>query len=245
LLAFVVLFAMYTVNIPLTVFTLFGGALAIGVGFGAQNLINNFISGLIMLLERPIKVGDIVDVDGVRGRVSTIGARCSHVRRFDGIEMLVPNSAFLEKNVTNWTLSDRLIRFSVTVGVAYGSPVRDVSKLMMMVLEEHGKILKYPEPLVLFEDFGESALVFTSYYWIELAGETDSRIVASDIRFRIDRLFREAGISIAFPQRDIHLDGIGPVDVRIVGMGEQAYAGDSAADDGPILPEAKGRRPGK
>ncbi len=231
-----VFFALNTVKIPLTVFAFFGGALAIGVGFGAQNLINNFISGLLMLIERPIKVGDIISVDGVHGRISSIGARCSQVRRFDGIEILVPNSSFLEKNVTNWTLSDRIIRFQVSVGVAYGSPVREVSKLMMLVLEEHGKILQNPEPLVLFEDFGDNALAFTAYYWLELAESTDSRVVASDIRFRIDKLFREAGISIAYPQRDIHIDTMGPLDVRIVRTGGQASQEESAADDYLRLP---------
>jgi len=109
---------MITVKIPLTVFTFMGGALAIGIGFGAKNLINNFISGIILLLERPIKVGDIVEIEGTRGEVVRIGGRCSQIRRYDGIDILVPNSSLLEKDVVNWTLSDKLLRMKVSVGAA-------------------------------------------------------------------------------------------------------------------------------
>jgi len=237
----VVFVALTTVEIPLTVFAYLGGALAIGVGFGAQNLINNFISGLILLMERPIKVGDIVDVDGIRGRVVNIGSRCSQVRRFDGIDMLVPNSSFLEKNVTNWTLSDLVIRFSVSVGVAYGSPIREVSHLMRKAVEEHGKVLKEPEPVIVFEEFGDNALVFTAYFWLEITTMMDQRVVASDIRFRIDKLFREAGICIAFPQRDVHLDSQRPVQIELVRPQKSAEGGSSPLPDSGEKPGDGGR----
>jgi small-conductance mechanosensitive channel len=216
LLVFFLLFALYTVNIPLTVFTLFGGALAIGVGFGAQNLINNFISGLILMFERPIRIGDVVEIDGKAGQVEEIGARSSRLRLFSGVNVLVPNSAFLEHNVVNWTLSDRKRRFAVTVGVAYGSPTRDVAKLILKAVEEHGKILNDPPPVVVFKDFGDNALVFEVTFWLILADAMDPRVVCSDVRHRIDRLFREAGISIAFPQRDVHLDAMKPIEVRVL-----------------------------
>ncbi|MFO7976367.1 MAG: mechanosensitive ion channel [Candidatus Hydrogenedentota bacterium] len=209
----VLLFALSMVEIPLTVFAFFGGALAIGVGFGAQTLINNFISGIIMLIERPIKVGDIVDVEGVRGRVVNIGSRCCQVKLFDGVDILVPNSVFLEQKVVNWTLSDTVLRFSIKVGVAYGSPTREVAQLIEKAVADHGKILKHPAPLVLFEDFGDSALIFSVYFWLEVDRPMDYRIVCSDVRFRIDRLFREAGITIAFPQQDVHIDSLGPLKV--------------------------------
>ncbi len=215
LLVLSVLFALSIVRIPLTVFAYLGGALAIGVGFGAQNIIANFISGIIMLLERPIKIGDIVEVDGVFGIVRKIGGRCSQLRRFDGIDMLIPNSSFLEKNVINWTLSDRKVRFSVTVGVAYGSPTREVERILRQAIEEHPAVLREPPPVVLFEDFGESALVFTCYFWIELLREVDSRIVRSELRHRITELFREAGITIAFPQQDVHLDVQKPLTITL------------------------------
>lgn len=216
LLAFVLLFAMYTVNIPLTVFTFFGGALAIGVGFGAQNLINNFISGLILMVERPIRIGDIIEVDGKAGRVAEIGARCSRLAVFSGVDILVPNSKLLEQNVINWTLSDQKRRYSVRIGVAYGSPTREVSKLMLKAVEDHGKILKNPEPVAVFQDFGDNSLTFEVFFWLPMNTSTDSRVVCSDIRHMIDKLFRDAAIDIAYPQRDLHVDFTKPLDVRIV-----------------------------
>ncbi|MCP4406620.1 MAG: mechanosensitive ion channel [Gammaproteobacteria bacterium] len=215
LVGIVVISALTIVKIPLTVFAFLGGALAIGVGFGAQNLLNNFISGIILLLERPIKVGDIIDVDGVRGRVINIGSRCSQVHRYDGIDILIPNSSLLEKNVINWTLSDRKLRFEVRVGVAYGSSTRETSRLINRAVSEHGRILKDPAPLVLFEDFGEDALIFKVYFWLEVTNTMDYRVVASDIRHRIERLFNEGNISIAFPQRDVHIDAAEPITVRL------------------------------
>ncbi|MEN8131577.1 MAG: mechanosensitive ion channel domain-containing protein [Pseudomonadota bacterium] len=214
----VVISALTIVKIPLTVFAFLGGALAIGVGFGAQNLLNNFISGIILLLERPIKIGDIIDVDGVRGRVVNIGSRCSRVHRYDGIDILIPNSSLLEKNVINWTLSDRKLRFEVRVGVAYGSSTRETSRLIKRAVSEHGKILKDPAPLVLFEDFGENALIFKVYFWLEVTNTMDYRLIASDIRHRIEKLFNEGGISIAFPQRDVHIDTAEPITVRLTGQ---------------------------
>lgn len=210
------IFAFTSVQIPLTVFAFLGGALAIGIGFGAQNLINNFISGIILLLERPIKHGDIVDVEGVRGKVTVIGGRCSTVRSFDGLDMLIPNSAFLEKNVVNWTLSDMKRRIDIRVNVAHGSPTREVARLLEYAADGHGKILSDPAPLVTMSEFGEYALVFTVYFWVELSPDTDPRVVASDVRHRIDRLFREAGVTLAFPQRDVHLDAARPLPVQVV-----------------------------
>ncbi len=139
-----VVLALLTAHIPLTAFAFMGGALALGIGFGAQNILNNFISGMILLVEKPIKLGDIVEVDGIRGRVHDIGSRCCQVQRFDGIDMLIPNSVFLERTVTNWTLSDQLLRFSVTVGIAYGSPVETAMRLVREAVTEHMAVLKVP-----------------------------------------------------------------------------------------------------
>jgi len=210
-----ILLALDIVNIPLTVFAFLGGALAIGIGFGAQTLINNFISGLILLIERPISLGDLVEVDGVRGRVGNIGARCSRIRRADGIDMLVPNSAFLEKNVTNLTLTDTKLRVSIKISVAYGSPLREVSRLLEQAMAEHGKVLDDPAPLILFEDFGDNALMFAMDFWVNVTTQTDFRVVASDLRFMIERLLREAGIVIAYPQRDVHLDQTRPLEIIV------------------------------
>jgi small-conductance mechanosensitive channel len=207
--------SLVTVNIPLAVFTFLGGALAIGIGFGAQHVINNFISGMILLFDRSIKVGDIVEVDGQGGRVTEIGMRNSHIKRFDGIDMLVPNSQFLQQKVTNWTLSDLQMRYSVSVGVAYGSPTREAERVIMRAIEAHPMVLKDPPPTILFEEFGDSALVFTGYFWMELISNRDNRIAVSEVRHAISEFLEKAGIVIAFPQRDIHVDSSKPLEIKV------------------------------
>jgi potassium efflux system protein len=212
----IVLFALRVVNIPLTLFTFLGGAVAIGFGFGAQNLINNFISGFIVMAEQPIKIGDLVEIEGNFAMVEEIGARCTRIRTGGNVQILVPNSSFLEKNIINWTLSDKEVRAQVTVGVIYGSPVREVERLMLQVADEHNRVSKAPKPFVLFNDFGDNALIFDLYFWISMNRIMDRRIIESDIRFHIDELFRKAGIVIAFPQRDVHLDTQKPLEFRLV-----------------------------
>ncbi len=212
----VLLFALRMVNIPLAAFAFFGGAIAIGVGFGAQNIINNFISGFIIMTERPITIGNLVEIEGVLGEVEDIGARCTRIRTGENIHILVPNSSFLEKNITNWTLSDNKIRTKVVTGVVYGSPVRQVEELLIMAAKENEKILKSPEPFVVFNDFGDSALVFEVYFWITIRRIIERRLIESSVRFRIDDLFREAGIVIAFPQQDVHLDTTRPLELRLM-----------------------------
>lgn len=211
----IVVAALTTMKIPVTVFAFLGGAMALAIGFGAQNLLNNFVSGLILLIERPVKTGDIVDVEGVTGRITQIGARCCEIRRMDGVEMLVPNSAMIEKTVTNWTLSDQKRRASVTIGIAYGSPVEQTQSLIEAAVRAHPDVLPNPDPLVLFEDFAESAMIFTVYYWLDLAYVADRLIVASEIRVSLNRRLTEAGIIIAYPQRNVHLHTIRPLEVVI------------------------------
>jgi potassium-dependent mechanosensitive channel len=212
----IILFALRVVNMPLTLFTFLGGAVAIGVGFGAQNLINNFISGFIVMAEQPIKIGDLVEIEGMFAMVEEIGARCTRIRTGGNVQILVPNSSFLEKNIINWTLSDKEVRAQVTVGVIYGSPVREVERLMLQVADEHTRVRKAPKPFVLFNDFGDNALIFDLYFWISMNRIMDRRIIESDIRFHIDELFREARIVIAFPQSDVHLDTQKPLEFRLV-----------------------------
>jgi potassium-dependent mechanosensitive channel len=212
----IILLALRVVNMPLTLFTFLGGAVAIGVGFGAQNLINNFISGFIVMAEQPIKIGDLVEIEGMFAMVEEIGARCTRIRTGGNVQILVPNSSFLEKNIINWTLSDKEVRAQVTVGVIYGSPVREVERLMLQVAGEHTRVRKVPKPFVLFNDFGDNALIFDLYFWISMNRIMDRRIIESDIRFHIDKLFREAEIVIAFPQRDVHLDTQKPLEFRFV-----------------------------
>ena len=194
-------------NIPLTAFAFISGAIAIGVGFGAQNIINNFISGWILMWERPIKIGDFLEIGSVQGRVQSINTRSTRILRLDGVDVLVPNSFLLENSVTNWTHKNHVVRTSVVVGVAYGSDVRIVKSLLDKAAAEDEGVLKEPKHEVVFDNFGDSALIFELLFWSDLTGDRGLRTMRSDLRFRIDALFRENDITISFPQRDIHVDG--------------------------------------
>jgi potassium efflux system protein len=202
-------------QIPLTVFAFMGGALAIGVGFGTQTIIKNFISGLILLMERQIRVGDIVDIDGTTGTVTEVNLRSSTIKSFDGVAAIVPNSTLLEGKVTNWTMSDPKVRRIVRVGVAYGSPTDEVARRMLECAQRHGLVVKSPDPQVMFEDFGDSNLVFGLYFWIDVQAGTSGQVVMSDLRFMIEKSFAEGGISMAYPQRDVHLDATRPLQVEL------------------------------
>jgi len=210
-----VFIALEIINLPLTVFAFMGGAIAIGIGFGSQNVLNNFISGLILLAESPVRVGDLVDIQGLQGTIEHIGARSTRVKTGANIEIIVPNSSLLENNVTNWTLSDTRIRTSVSVGVAYGSPVDEVVSLLKRTVLEHTQVLQTPEPIILFKEFGDNALNFEAHFWIHMRRLMDRERVNSDIRIAAERAFDVAGITIAFPQRDIHLDTVRPIEVNL------------------------------
>ncbi|HNX34025.1 MAG TPA: mechanosensitive ion channel [Kiritimatiellia bacterium] len=224
--AVLVVFSMVSVKIPLTIFAFAGGALAIGIGFGTQNLLKNFISGIIILFERPFRVGDVLDVAGQRGKVTGIGIRSSVIQLWDGTETLIPNSALLENNLTNWTYSNKVVRFTVSVGVAYGSDTRHVAQLLGEVAERHGQVQKEPKPQVLFSNFGDSNLSFDLLYWVDVLKHNSSQ-VASDLRHMIAGTFAEHGIVMAFPQRDLHLDTAQPLRVQIQPAAEN-YAPEGA-----------------
>jgi small-conductance mechanosensitive channel len=147
--------------------------------------------------------------------VEEIGARCTRVRTGENIHILVPNSAFLEKNITNWTLSDNRIRANIAVGVAYGSPVIMVREKLIQAVGQVDRVLKHPQPFVLFSDFGDNALVFHVYFWVDIMRVIERRQIESDVRFKIDELFAKEGIVIAFPQRDVHLDTLSPLKISI------------------------------
>ncbi len=212
----VVLTALGLLGIPLTTFHFATGALAIGIGFGAQNIINNFISGWILMAERPIRIDDFIELDSATGVVEQVGNRSTRIRRSDGVHMLVPNSQLLERTVVNWTLVDREIRTTVRVGVAYGSPVQKVAELILKAVAEQPESKAHPEPSVVFEDFGDNALIFDAYFWCDVGGEKALREIRSAIRFRISQLFDDNGIVIAFPQRDVHLDATKPLEIRML-----------------------------
>jgi small-conductance mechanosensitive channel len=217
--------ALGMLRIPVTALAFISGAVAIGVGFGAQNIINNLISGWILMSERPVRIGDFVELDNQnRGTVESIGNRSTRIRRIDGVHMLVPNSQMLERTVINWTLVDRKFRTTVRVGVVYGSPVRLVEQLLYQAVREQKEVLSDPTPVVIFEDFGDNALIFDVYFWCEAMAERELRMIRSDIRFRVDELCRENDIVIAFPQRDVHLYAKTPIELKTVSGEEREPA---------------------
>ncbi len=205
--AIIVITTLDVINVPITAFAFLSGAIAIGFGFGAQNIINNFISGWILMWERPIRIGDFLEVEDAKGTVEQINTRSTRIKRVDGVHLLIPNSKLLENTVINWTLVNSLMRTTVRVGVAYGTSAKKVSELILQATTEQSKVLTDPKPLVTFEDFGDNALIFEVNFWMNSNVEGGLRVMRSNIRFRLDELFEEHKIVIAYPQRDVHLDG--------------------------------------
>ncbi|PKH88076.1 mechanosensitive ion channel family protein [Colwellia sp. Bg11-28] len=203
----IVITTLDVINVPITAFAFLSGAIAIGFGFGAQNIINNFISGWILMWERPIRIGDFLEVEDAKGIVEQINTRSTRIKRVDGVHLLIPNSKLIENTVINWTLVDSLMRSTVRVGVAYGTSAKKVSELILQATTEQSRILTDPKPLVVFEDFGDNALIFEVNFWMKSNVEGGLRVMRSNIRFRLDELFEEHNIIVAFPQRDVHLDG--------------------------------------
>jgi potassium-dependent mechanosensitive channel len=202
-------------GIPLTVFTVVGGALAIGVGFGSQNIVNNFISGVILLVEQPIKVGDIIEVDGMMGTIQSIGTRSTKIKTIEDKIFIIPNSFFLEKAVLNSTFQSPVVRTMVEVGVAYGSDVRMVENACLDILLNTDGIKQTPMPIILFENFGDSALNFKLIFWADISSE-NLAVLRSTVRFRINDRFNDLGIEIAFPQRDMNLKVSKPLEVKML-----------------------------
>jgi len=188
-------------------FAIVAGALGVGIGFGLQNVVNNFVSGLILVFERPVKVGDMVEVGTLLGEVRRIGIRASTVRTLDGAEVIVPNGHLISNEVVNWTLSDRQRRISVDVGVRYGTEPERVLDLLEGVARDHPEVLDVPEPNALFQEFGDSALIFTLRCW---TGEfVEYFRVRSELTVAVNARLKDAGLEIPFPQRDLHLRTIG------------------------------------
>ncbi|MFW5989392.1 MAG: mechanosensitive ion channel family protein, partial [Desulfosudaceae bacterium] len=184
--------------------TVLFGAVGIGLGFGLQNIFNNFVSGIIILFERPIKVGDVIEINGLWGTVKKINVRSTQVRTFDNADLIIPNSDFINQQLTNWSFKDVRVRRNIVVGVAHGSDTQLVRKTLFEIAYNHPQVYKRPHPEVLFEDFGESALIFKLRLWASIKYFLS---VETDVRFEIDRKFRELGITIPFPQRDVYIRG--------------------------------------
>lgn len=194
------------IGIDLTSLAVVASFLSVGIGFGMRNIASNFISGIILMFERPISVGDIVTVDEEIGKIINIGMRATVVRTVDNQEIVMPNSTFLEQNVINWTRGERKSRLRFSVGVAYGSDVEKVRETLLETADSIEKVLENPEPQVIFMEFGDSSLNFELRVWIADASE---RIPVRDkLNTAINRAFVEEDIEMPFPQRDVHLDSL-------------------------------------
>jgi small-conductance mechanosensitive channel len=193
-------------GIHLGALTVFAGAVGVGVGFGLQNIASNFISGLVILAERPITVGDRVEVAGIAGQVQHIRARSTVIVTNDNITMIVPNTKFIDSPVTNWTYGDPRVRFRIPVGVAYGSDINKVRGALLAAAEENANTLKDPAPNVFLEKFGENSIDFELVVWSSEMSYRPRRY-RSDLNFAMEQKLREAKIEIAFPQRDLHIRG--------------------------------------
>ncbi len=203
-------------GVPLTIFTVVGGALAIGVGFGSQNIVNNFISGVILLFEQPIKVGDVVELDNISGTVLSIGTRSTKIKNPENKVFIVPNSFFLEKSVLNWSFSTTKIRTTIDVGVAYNSDVKLVKKICQDILSAQKTIETHPAPQVLLEEFGESTINFKLIFWADIDHDLTLPEVRSAIRFELNEKFKQNAIEMAFPQRDVNFKLDRALEVKVL-----------------------------
>lgn len=203
-----VLFSLDNLGVSINSLAAVGAVLMVGIGFGLQNITQNFISGIIILIERPIKVGDIIRVGSASGRVVDIRVRSSIIQTRDEVSIIVPNSKLISEEVISDSFSGQRIRQHVRVGVAYGSDVEKVKALLCQAAQSHEKVLKDPSPNAIFESFGDSSLDFDLRFWCnDIWG---MEVTASDIRCKIDSLFRKNKIEIPFPQRELHFKNMIP-----------------------------------
>jgi small-conductance mechanosensitive channel len=200
------LLTLQSTGIDLSTVTVFAGAVGVGVGLGLQSLASNFISGLVILAERPIKIGDRIEVTGVAGQVTDIRARSTTVITNDNISLIVPNSVFTEHTVTNWSHGDQKVRFRIPVSVAYGSDLDKVKEALLQVAKQHPSVLTAPEPTVFFDSFGDSALRLELVVWSAEMSYRPRRF-RSDLNFAIDQAFRNYRIEVPFPQQDLKIRG--------------------------------------
>jgi small-conductance mechanosensitive channel len=195
---------MSVAGVPLRSLAFFAGALGIGIGFGLQNIINNFVSGIILMFERPVRVGDIVILSPeLGGTVDRIGPRSTTIVTPDNIAVVVPNAKLMDSQIVNWSQPTKMMRVHIFVGVAYGSDLELVKQCLIEVARKHHLVRKYPEPMVRFEKFGDSSLNFELIYWVD--GPYERWITLSELNFAIDEAFRQNNIIIPFPQRDLHI----------------------------------------
>lgn len=207
-----ILFAVRAIGMPLDQLTIIFSAFSVGIGFGLQNIFNNLVSGIILLFERPIQIGDAVEVGTLTGTMRSMGIRSSIVQTFDGAEVIVPNGQLISQEVVNWTHTDKNRRIEILAGVAYGSDAHLVQKLLVECITSHPEAKKYPTPMVFFNDMGDSSLVFRMLFWTD--NFDDWVRIRSEVIFKIYDTLNENGIEIPFPQRDLHLRSVDPMIFR-------------------------------
>jgi small-conductance mechanosensitive channel len=208
--------ALLALGFEFTKLTIILSALGVGIGFGLQGIVNNFVSGLILLFERPVRAGDYIELDGKWAEVKNIGLRATTAQTFDQADVIIPNADLVSNQVINWTLSNRRVRLIIPVGVAYGSDIELVMKTLLACAKENSGIAGEPPPQVLFQSFGESSLDFELRVWVPNA--EDRLTVKSELNQAIERKFRDAKIEIAFPQRDLHLRNVNePITLQTTG----------------------------
>lgn len=222
-------------GIDFTKLSIIAAGLGVGIGFGLQNVVNNFVSGLILLFERPIQVGDTIQLPDAWGDVKRIGIRASVIRTFDGAEIIVPNGMLISDKVTNWTLSDRRRRIDVDVGVEYGTPAQRVIDLLAEVAKANPDVVADPEPRAYFVNFGDSALEFRLRAWVNF---DDGYLIRSALGVAVQEALDQAGIGVPFPQRDVHvIEASGQADATEVKPDKAA-----TPPSGKVLPIRSGRR---
>lgn len=196
-----ILLGLESVGFKITVLLAGSAALLVGIGLGLQEVFKDFVSGIILLFDGTIRVSDVIEVDNTVGRVREIRLRASELETRDGIILIIPNSRFITGNVINWTHNQKLTRFKVVVGVAYGSDLELVRQTLIDCAMQHDEVVKNPKPNVFFSDFGDSQLTFTLLFYSRSVFKIE--FIKSDLRFAIDKAFREKNITIPFPQRDV------------------------------------------
>lgn len=235
LMLIVFLAAINAAGIELNKFTVLTGAFGVGIGFGLQNIINNFVSGLILQFERPVHINDIIEVDNNTGKVTRIGIRSSTIQTVQGAEVIIPNANLISSKVINWTLSESQRRREFLVGVAYGTDPKVVLNILREAASKHELVLTKPEPMVYFTGFGDNALNFELHFWV--MQENNGMLITSEVAMAAMEMFEEAGIEIPFPQRDLHLRSIDPSAAGMLASGEGSKL--LSPDDAPFEPVSR------
>ncbi len=193
-----------SLGLNLNSLVVFGGAVGVGVGLGLQNVVSNFVAGLILLIEQPIRIGDRVETEATLGDVVRISARSTWIRTNDNVVIIVPNNEFINKAVTNWTANDPNVRIHIPVGVGYNSDPEQVRELLIDAARAHADVLAEPSPVVVFKNYGDNSLDFELWVWTSKRAHTP-QLLRSDLYFALFGIFKQHGIELPFPQRDVHL----------------------------------------